>query len=1028
MQTFQPFDKIILRSPNFSLNFLGHLDRENLLEFYRIPKVEEALLVASPSLLNTLNQFIAGKIREEKRIDSLFLSLTKYMLRMTCRCTPFGMFASCSVLTLGNSTKVIPFSPGEVKKHVRLDHGYLCRLINYISSGKTVKYCLKYFPNNTLYRQGAKWRYVEFDYLNNKRIHRISSFQNEGYFELIFSRLANGFHIGELIELLDAEFEISREEALEFIDNLIDAQIIVSELLPNVTGECYLNRSVKTLVQYAENNQAPTLGIVRDWLLAANNESSAAINIDIYDKIILELNKIPVPLEKNILFQVDTFKLLEESAISNNIVRKVQQAVEFLSRFRSSTNKTNIEVFAAAFTARYEQREIPLVLALDPETGIGYKQNSFNGDVSPLLAGFLIKEKPIAQLDIHPIFKLLYPKLMNALMNKQIGVEIEDVDLKDFPVNLDKLPDTFAVMLNVLQYKSDATDEEFLLSINGVIMNGGKYIGRFCHLDNSIENLCRAIAQKEEELNKSGIIAEVVHIPEGRTGNILFRPCLRDFEIPYLANPSVTQDFQIPVADLMISVKDNKVILRSKKLNKVIVPKTTNAHNYSNNSLPVYHFLNDLEYQDIQLIGNLGWGVLQSINKFLPRITYKNTVFSPAFWNLDAGDFNLLLSSSDEKIILAFTEIRLIHNIPRYTLIEEGDNRLLIDAENVLIVKVLKNFIQKKKRITLIEFLFSGDNAFLKDGDAIYTNELVMPFYKTTANILNINVPVDKDVKRSFIPGDHWTYLKIYTGFKQADELLITRIHPVIRAYLDKNMIQLWFFVRYSDPEHHIRIRFFCKNITDSFEIIQTLNKVLRAGLEDEAIYKVQLDTYHRELERYHPDFIEKTEMLFYYDSECIIGTISSPKMSDELRWQIALVDVDALLNDFGLDIRKKLSLLTSISQSFKKEFDIKPQDLKFFSEKYRANKINIKSVICKTNQHPDIEAFYKLFITRSGLYANILKDQNRALPNDIIFSLVHMSINRLFRTKQRQHELVIYDLLSLYYKQEIFKLTTGEK
>ena len=168
--------------------------------------------------------------------------------------------------------------------------------------------------------------------------------------------------------------------------------------------------------------------------------------------------------------------------------------------------------------------------------------------------------------------------------------------------------------------------------------------------------------------------------------------------------------------------------------------------------------------------------------------------------------------------------------------------------------------------------------------------------------------------------------------------------------------------------------------------------------------------------------------MLFYYDSECIIGTISSPKMSDELRWQIALVDVDALLNDFGLDIRKKLSLLTSISQSFKKEFDIKPQDLKFFSEKYRANKINIKSVICKTNQHPDIEAFYKLFITRSGLYANILKDQNRALPNDIIFSLVHMSINRLFRTKQRQHELVIYDLLSLYYKQEIFKLTTGEK
>lgn len=49
-------------------------------------------------------------------------------------------------------------------------------------------------------------------------------------------------------------------------------------------------------------------------------------------------------------------------------------------------------------------------------------------------------------------------------------------------------------------------------------------LGRFAHTDQQIYNLVSSIAEREQELNPTVIIAEIVHLPENRTGNILQRP------------------------------------------------------------------------------------------------------------------------------------------------------------------------------------------------------------------------------------------------------------------------------------------------------------------------------------------------------------------------------------------------------------------------------------------------------------------------------------------------------------------------
>jgi lantibiotic biosynthesis protein len=526
-------------------------------------------------------------------------------------------------------------------------------------------------------------------------------------------------------------------------------------------------------------------------------------------------------------------------------------------------------------------------------------------------------------------------------------------------------------------------------------------LGRFCHGDAVLCQKVIACLQEEEHNNPDCIYAEIIHLPEARTGNILARPQLRDYEIVYLGNGSVTRDHQIPITDLMVSVKNNTVVLRSQRFNKRVIPRLSTAHNFNMNSLLPYKFLCDLQFQQLHNATGWHWN-LPDEAPFLPAVRYGKIVLSKRTWVLHKKN-----NIKDLKL-------------PRYVSIAEGDNELFIDMESESCRQLLTTTLLKKEKIVIQEVLSTPDNCWITSSNGRFTHELIIPLKSTLPkkeapiSHLHENLPV-----RSFMIGSEWLYVKLYCGSNTAEKTLKSVIKPLVQELVSTQVIDQWFFIRYTDPEHHIRLRFHnTANPTFWMVILEKLHAALK---EYELIYKIQTDTYVREIERYGVNTMELSETIFHLDSEAVLNCIDllEGEEGENFRWLLAARGTDTLLQDFGYTLPQKAALLNRIRKHFFEEFGGDKTLQTQLNDKYRQHMRQLSSFLDpQQDAANEIEEATALFNTRSEKIRAAI--ENFISLDERIPSYIHMFLNRILLSNQRKHELVIYHFLSKYYDSQL--------
>ena len=278
--------------------------------------------------------------------------------------------------------------------------------------------------------------------------------------------------------------------------------------------------------------------------------------------------------------------------------------------------------------------------------------------------------------------------------------------------------------------------------------------------------------------------------------------------------------------------------------------------------------------------------------------------------------------------------------------------------------------------------------------------------------------------KRTFIPGSEWIYFKIYTGTKTADAILKNELYGYVYELLKNDIINKWFFIRYNDPDFHLRLRLHLKetqSFNDVFKLFnETCNPLVNTGL----VWNIQCDTYQREMERYGDKTISLVEDFFFIDSEFVIKLLhqSNKDHPEQQRWKIALLLIDSFLSAFSFESSQRKELLHSMSESYKKEFGFTHhRTKKQLDSKYRTYRKDIENAMLWENDHTKTTGIIKalrqaMFPVTEKLNAMEKSGELQIPLKTLLTSMIHMTMNRWFRSKSRLHELVIYDFLSRYY------------
>lgn len=984
--------------------------RARLLELLADDQISAAIELASGDLREGVRRWRLDPDRKAGR--SAERSLVRYLARLASRPSPFGIAAGYALAELSGEPSLRVGPRRELRILSRIDPGLLSAVVRDAATRARGEAALLVRVNPLVYRTGSRLRVPAPGTRLDRP--RLVALRTTPAIEAALVAARPEATVGAVLDAMSAA-GASPEEAREQLDRLLDRAVLIPARLLDVTGAEPTTAAVRAL------RSTPGASEAADTIQhAARALAATPAGGEMATSTKEHLKELGAQSVRRVV-QVDAIRT-GEIVVPRIVVAELARSIELLARI-SPPRPDRLAEFRERFERRFATRAVPLLEALDPDYGI-----RLGAQTQATKASASDEDKRRATL---------LSLIGRAAAGPAAEIELTDADVAELAdAGEPRVPKSCHVLCRlVAQDLTALISGEFTIVEPTVGGPGGAHlVGRFCHGDDELTHRVRRHLEHEAGTQPEDIFAELATAPDTDWGlNVTHRPVLREWEIECGGTSGADATRRIAPGDLLVSVVGNQVVLHSERLGRRVHPRQATALNPDWIALQAARFLVLVAQQEAGLLA-WSWDQLGDAPA-LPRIRRGRLILAERCWNVSRHELDENGPGTDAAGFRRMQAWRLKRGLPRFVSFEHPKNRLLVDFENVLSVDAFLATARELAVIRLTEApgfdpATTSEASPVLGPDGRYAHELVVAFTggdpampKGASRNGHRSAPVRHvaERERRFEPGSEWLFAKLYGPRSAFDRALSGEVAELVAELRERGAIDRWFYIRYSDPEPHLRIRFHGEPHDLLGDVMPALHRMAARLLDAGDVYRVCLDTYEREIERYGG--LEGTELMEEVaraDSDAAAKLLAS-RLSLLDRRRLAAASVAALYEDSGLDLPTRERLSAAFRTGLIREQREPPGALLAADE--RAERPELVAMLASledANPPAPLDALRARSTALAPLFMHLSSLKERGLltkpVDDIVTSYAHMAVNRILLESGGIEELRVHDALARVY------------
>jgi lantibiotic biosynthesis protein len=747
------------------------------------PDVAEALSHASPALASQVEGLCAATTPHARDVRRVVSSVVRYALRAEHRATPFGLFAGVTTATLG-TVAAARWGTGHMVIG-RASAEWLVGVIEQLESPPELVDRLQVVLNNAAVRRGDRLVVPYRSDVDGTRRRAVeASVALTGPVQLVIEAAREPIRAGLLVEKLSAEFpaaDIARARRL--VGELIRNEVLITNLRAPSTEPDALAYLLRQLGAIGAANVAGQLQAIHGALAecgTAEGRERAAARMR---GMVPDLRRHPLALD---------LRLDADIELPEGVVREIERAAGVLARVSALPYGTEAwKAYQRRFYERYGIGTMVPLTEVVADSGTGFP-DGYPG--APGVRRSRLNERH------DTLLRLAQAAVLEG--RDEIVLTDDQIDAVDLGPDTPRVPPHIEIGVRV---HATSTEElargRFRLEVTGVSRGAGVTTGRFLpvlapddrkRLTAELADLPTADPRTvAAQLSFPPLLASTAHVT--RTPHVL----------PILISIG---EHRPPAAgvlgpdDLAVACDGRRMYLAAPRHGLRIEPAGMHALNLHEHTPPLVRFITELSRAQCAQVTTFDWGAANAL-PFLPRVRYERTVLALARWRLDAAE---LPGHEDADWADALRQWRDRRRVPARVELVEDDRRLLLDLDHGAHRSLLRQHLQHAGSAVLAEAPAAGAYGWC-GGRA---HEVVVPL-KATRPPAWPQLPTPTTARalsteQTQTPGVSSVLLAtLYGDRRRQDELLARHIPDLLERLCGPP----WWFIRFRDPDHHLRLR-----------------------------------------------------------------------------------------------------------------------------------------------------------------------------------------------------------------------------